>query len=274
MFYLTRKITFSAAHVCRFPGWSDEQNRKMYGACALGSIHGHDYVCELTVKGIVNAQTGIVINLTEVKQILKQVIDDLDMTHLNHDTPEFQTRVPTTEMLVLVLWNRLLAACNSCKIFRLRLHESRIRLIEYMGEDRMVHVTRRVEFNAAHRLHSQALSDEENAAIFGKCNNLHGHGHNYELEVTVRGPVDERTGTVIALDDLDRIIEREIVERYDHRYLNVDMEEFRTVNPTSEEFARVIWNLLAPHFKTPTLYRVRLVETSNNWFEYYGEQEI
>ena len=135
----------------------------------------------------------------------------------------------------------------------------------------MVDVTRRVEFNSAHRLHSRFLSDEENARIFGKCNNPMGHGHNYELEVTVRGAIDERTGMVIGIGELDEVIQREIVERYDHKNLNLDLEEFQTVNPTSEEFARVIWSRLASCFTRPALYRVRLVETGNNSFEYYGE---
>ncbi|MYI99940.1 MAG: 6-carboxytetrahydropterin synthase [Gemmatimonadetes bacterium] len=117
------------------------------------------------------------------------------------------------------------------------------------------------------------LSDEENVRIFGKCNNPHGHGHNYELEVTVRGPVDEKTGTVIDMGRFDEVLQKEVVDRYDHRHLNRDLEEFRTVNPTSEELLRVIWKRLLPCFDTPSLYRIRLVETSKNAFEYYGEED-
>lgn len=273
MLYLTRKITFSAAHVCRHPGWSDARNRRFYGKCATGTGHGHDYVCELTVKGRVAPETGIVVNLVDIKAALQSVIEPLDRTHLNADHPVFRERVPTTETLTRVLWRRLFPLVQDCELDRLCVRENRARSVEYAGEDAMMYVTRRVEFNAAHRLHSPMLSDEENARIFGKCNNPNGHGHNYALEVTVCGPVDERTGTVIELARLDRIIQNEIVDRYDHKNLNTDFEEFASVNPTSEEFARMIWHRLAPHFTRPALYRVRLVETSNNVFEYYGEQE-
>lgn len=273
MLFLTRKIHFSAAHVCRIPAWSDAQNRRMYGDCATGSGHGHDYVCELTVKGAINKRTGIVVNLVDIKSILRREVGALDRTHLNHDHPAFRNCVPTTEMLSLVLWDRLQPALEDCEISRIHLRESRTKHIDYRGEGSMVYVTRHVEFNAAHRLHSRVLSDEENADIFGKCNNPNGHGHNYELDVTVCGPVDRRTGLVMGIDDLDGLIRREIVDRYDHRNLNDDIEEFQALNPTSEEFTRVIWNRLAPHFTTPALYSIRLVETSNNSFEYYGEQE-
>ena len=271
MIYLTRKIRFSTAHTCRNGSWTETQNRQQYGACATGSGHGHDYLCEVTVKGGIQADTGIVVNLINIKQILKDTVGVLDMTHLNHDVPEFQTAVPTSEMLTQMLWDRIRTQLTDCTLSRVRLHEGRTRYIEYHGEDGMMYVTRQIEFNAAHRLHSLALSDEENVAVFGKCNNPNGHGHNYQLEVTVRGAIDAKTGTVMPLGELDRIIESEIMARYDHKNLNEDLEEFRTVNPTSEEFARIIWNRLTPHFTTPELYKIRLVETSNNAFEYYGE---
>ncbi|MBM3262796.1 MAG: 6-carboxytetrahydropterin synthase [candidate division Zixibacteria bacterium] len=268
---LTRKISFSAAHACRNPVWTDEVNVRMYGSCALGTGHGHDYLCELAVAGRIDPQTGIVVNLVDIKQRLKRVVGPLDSSHLNVDDPAFRDKMPTTERLAVEIWNRLLPAMNDCELFSLRLHETRTRRVEYRGDPNMVDVTRRVEFNSAHRLHSRFLSDEENARIFGKCNNPMGHGHNYELEVTVRGAIDERTGMVIGIGELDEVIQREIVERYDHKNLNLDLEEFQTVNPTSEEFARVIWSRLASCFTRPALYRVRLVETGNNSFEYYGE---
>jgi len=269
--YLTRKIRFSAAHACRNIRWTEQQNLRQYGACAMGSGHGHDYICEVTVKGVIRAESSIVVNLVDIKQILNDTVGVLDMTHLNHDVMEFQGLVPSSEILTYTLWNRLDPGVRGCTLFRVRLHESRTRYIEYYGGDDMMYVTRQIEFNAAHRLHSPMLSDEENALLFGKCNNPNGHGHNYQLEVTVRGTIDMKTGTVMALGELDRVIESEVLNRFDHKNLNEDLEEFRSVNPTSEEFARVIWNRLVPHFTSPELYKIRLVETSNNAFEYYGE---
>lgn len=272
MMLLTRKIWFSAAHLCRNPDWSASTNSRVYGACAAGSGHGHDYIGEFTFVGLVNPETGVVVNLSEVKKRLSTIIDPLDHSHLNHDVVALKGRVPTSERLVRFLWQALDSEVGTCRLNGIRLHESRVRNIEYTGDDSMVYVTRRVEFNAAHRLHSIRLSDEENVRIFGKCNNPHGHGHNYELEVTVCGSVDETTGMVIDMERFDEILQREIVARYDHRHLNHDLEEFQAVNPTSEELLRVIWKRLAQFFETPSLYRIRLVETSKNAFEYFGEE--
>lgn len=273
MMLLTRKARFSAAHLCRNPEWPEARNRRVYGTCAIGSGHGHDYVAEFTFGGPVDPRTGVVLNLTEVKRRLGEVIEPLDLSHLNHDHGALEGPAPTSERLARHLWLALGSETGPCRLMSIRLHESRTRNIEYTGDDSMVHVTRSVEFNAAHRLHSIRLSDEENVRIFGKCNNPHGHGHNYELAVTVRGPVDEATGTVIDMERFDDILQKEVVDRYDHRHLNHDLEEFRTVNPTSEELLRAIWKRLLPYFENPPLYRIRLVETSKNAFEYFGEEE-
>lgn len=273
MMHLTRKARFSAAHLCRNPAWPEARNRRVYGTCAVGSGHGHDYVAEFTFGGPVDPRTGIVLNLSEVKDRLAAVIEPLDLSHLNHDHEALKGPAPTSERLARYLWQALGKGTGPGVLKRIRLHESRTRNIEYTGDDSMVYVTRSVEFNAAHRLHSIRLSDEENVRIFGKCNNPHGHGHNYELAVTVRGPVDEETGTVIDMGRLDDILQQEVVDRYDHRHLNHDLEEFRSVNPTSEELLRVIWKRLLPFFDSPSLYKLRLVETAKNAFEYFGEEE-
>jgi 6-pyruvoyltetrahydropterin/6-carboxytetrahydropterin synthase len=134
-------------------------------------------------------------------------------------------------------------------------------------------LTRSYEFSAAHRLHSPRLSEEKNHAIFGKCNNPYGHGHNYILEVTLQGDIDERTGMMVDLAYLDGIVEEHVVRRYDHKNLNMDVPEFRELNPTSENLVKVIWDRLAPYLKHPTLYRVTVRETERNTFSYYGDGE-
>ena len=134
-----------------------------------------------------------------------------------------------------------------------------------------VRVTRRVHFSAAHRLHNPALSDEENRRVFGKCNNPNGHGHNYTLEVSVRGPVDERTGYVIDLSTLKRIVEAEFVDRVDHRNMNVDVDFMRDVIPTTENIVVQCWRVLEPHVAPARLTRLRLWETENNYVEYEGK---
>ncbi|WP_337169480.1 6-carboxytetrahydropterin synthase [Gemmatimonas aurantiaca] len=135
----------------------------------------------------------------------------------------------------------------------------------------IVTVTRRLRFNAAHRVHNPALSDAENARLFGKCNNPNWHGHNYTLDVSVRGPVDERTGYVIDLGVLRGIVEREVLDHTDHRNFNLDVPYMRDINPTTENIIVAMWRVLAPAIAPATLQRLRLWETENNYVDYSGE---
>ena len=135
----------------------------------------------------------------------------------------------------------------------------------------VVTVTRRLQFNAAHRVHNPALSDEENSRLFGKCNNPNWHGHNYTLDVSVRGEVDERTGYVIDLAVLKRIAEQKAVDLIDHKNLNLDVAFMRGVIPTSENIVVAIWREIAPVIERGTLVRLVLWETPNNYVEYTGE---
>jgi 6-pyruvoyltetrahydropterin/6-carboxytetrahydropterin synthase len=132
----------------------------------------------------------------------------------------------------------------------------------------MIHLTRKYHFSAAHRLHSNKLSEEENQSLFGKCNNPHGHGHNYYLEVSVKGQPDPTTGMIMNLSDLDNTVEHLVLEKFDHKHLNLDTEEFKDLNPTADNMVVVIWNLLAPFL--PKLHKIGLWETDKNYFEYYG----
>lgn len=129
---------------------------------------------------------------------------------------------------------------------------------------RTVNLTRKESFAASHRLHSQELSDAENKKLFGKCNHIHGHGHNYGLEVTVRGEIDEKTGIVINLVDLKDIIHEVVMKKVDHKHLNFDVEEFQTLNPTTENLALVIWNWLDEAIGAELLYEVTVRETDKN----------
>ena len=140
----------------------------------------------------------------------------------------------------------------------------------------MVYLTRRYRFSAAHRLHNDSLSPAENARIYGKCNNQHGHGHNYVLDVTVAGEVDAATGMVCDLGVLDGAVQREVLDRFDETHLNLDGESFRTRVPTAENICFEIFDLLraplagAGPGRNTRLERVRLEETNSNFFEYYG----
>ena len=135
------------------------------------------------------------------------------------------------------------------------------------------HLTRRYVFSASHRLHSDALSETENAATYGKCNNPQGHGHNYALEVTVSGQVDAKTGMICNLVDLDDAVRREVIDRFDHENLNM-RPEFAEIVPTTESLSEAIFQILKQSFKAAHLEKVRLEETMMNSFEYAGGAEL
>ena len=130
-------------------------------------------------------------------------------------------------------------------------------------------VTRQYRFCAAHRLHTNELSDDVNRKVFGKCNNLNGHGHNYTVFVTVRGEINQQTGEVTDIDYLDALVSTKIVERFDHRHLNHD-PAFYDVVTTGENVAKFIWDELAGEISLGRLEKIGLIETRDNYFEYYG----
>ena len=129
-------------------------------------------------------------------------------------------------------------------------------------------VFRKESFNAAHRLYNPVWSNEENNKVFGKCSNPNYHGHNYELIVKLVGTVNPKTGFVMDMKELSDTIQREIIERFDHKNLNVECVEFRNVNPTAENIAIAIYNLLRPHILASLQISVRLYETPRNFVQY------
>lgn len=137
----------------------------------------------------------------------------------------------------------------------------------------MLYITRRVVFSAAHRLHNPALSDEENKNIYGECNNPDGHGHNYVLEVTVRGNISNKTGMLIDLKDLKKIITEKVINKVDHKYLNYDVDFMRDIIPTAENIVIQFWKILKEVLskENAELYELRLYETDNNIVIYRGE---
>ena len=135
------------------------------------------------------------------------------------------------------------------------------------------YLTRRYMFSASHRLHCDAMSDAENVATYGKCNNPYGHGHNYALEVMVSGPVDESTGMVCNLTDLDGFVQNEILERFDHQNLNM-LAEFAGTVPTTENLCMAVYDILQRGFRHAHLEKVRFEETMMNSFEYWGKNRV
>ena len=273
---LTKRIEFSASHRYQNDAWDAERNRLVFGACNNEPGHGHNYLLEVTVAGEVDAQTGMVVNLYDLKQVLKQVLEEFDHKHLNLDLPYFKGTIPTTENIAGVLWKMLAARPEIGTLGKVRLFEDEDLFAEITaadvragGENARASVTRQYYFSAAHRVHSGQLSPAENRRLYGKCDSPGAHGHNYALQVTVRGDVSPDTGMVTDLQTLDRLVQEMVVRRFDHQDLNRD-PDFLDRASTGENLARSIWHLLAKSISTGWLERVGLVETRDTSYEYAG----
>lgn len=247
---------------------------------------GHDYRVELTVGGPIDPRSGMVVNITDVDAVLKaHVVRPLHGTLLDRDVTAFRDIPPTPENLVRFIWDACAPVLPTpSRLARVTLGPTPTVWAELSGVAPqapkgnlpVLTVTRSYDFSASHRLHSRLLSDEENAALFGKCNWPNGHGHNYDVEVTLTGAPDPTTGLLFLPERLDALVDEEVLKPYDHRHLNHDAPEFRDLNPTSENLTRVIWDKLARRLQSgdlggARLFKVAVRETPRNYFEYYGE---
>ncbi|MBE7381119.1 MAG: 6-carboxytetrahydropterin synthase [Leptolyngbya sp. SIO1E4] len=269
---INRRAQFSASHRYWLPELSDDENRAKFGPCTRAPGHGHNYVLYVSMLGELD-QYGMVLNLSDVKQVIKrEVTSQLDFSHLNDVWPELQATLPTTEHLARVIWNRLVPYLPVVKI---QLFEHPELWAEYTGNGMEAYLTLSTHFSAAHRLALPTLSYEENVEIYGKCARPHGHGHNYHLEVTVKGTVDARTGMIADLADLQQAIDTHVVEPFDHTFLNKDIPYFAEVVPTAENIAVYIRELLRdPILQTGAqLHKVKLIESPNNSAEVYCTAE-
>ena len=135
----------------------------------------------------------------------------------------------------------------------------------------MIYLTRREHFNAAHRLYNPLLTEQDNELLFGKCANKNFHGHNFDLYVTVKGTPDKQTGFVMNAQHLSKLIRQEVVDRLDHKNLNIEVPELKGILCSTEHIAVQIWKWLTPHLTHCQLHCVKLQETENIYVEYYGE---
>ena len=273
---MTRRVVFSAALIVPHETNPDS---------ALFGYSGHNYTLDVGVMGKVDPRTGIVVNIKEIDQIVRRaVLEKLDGKLINGETGPIGRCRGTSELVLEKIHEMLEDQLpDSVSLTALRLESTQLDVNEWLSETGAVAsransrsgetlVTRVYEFAASHRLNSPHLSDHENVELFGKCNHCNGHGHNYVLEVTVSGKIDENTGVVISIEQLDAIVNAEIIDRYDHRHLNMDIPEFFDVIPSSEIVTRTIWDRIEPQLRqNARLYRVILRETARNFFEYYGK---
>ncbi|KAI9133079.1 6-carboxytetrahydropterin synthase [Acaryochloris sp. CCMEE 5410] len=258
-----RRAEFSASHRYWLPELSASENQEKFGLCTRSPGHGHNYELFVSMWGELD-QYGMVLNLSDVKQVIKrEVTDPLNFSYLNEVWPEFQETLPTTEHLARVIWQRL---APHLPLVNIQLFEHPKLWADYKGAGMEAYLTVGSHFSAAHRLALPELSFEENCEIYGKCARPHGHGHNYHLEVTVKGEVDARTGMIVDLVALQSLVDDVVLEPLDHTFLNKDIPYFEKVVPTAENIAFYIAKLLRePILKIGAeLHRIKLIESPNN----------
>lgn len=258
-----RRSQFSASHRYWLPELSAEDNLRLFGKCTRQPGHGHNYVLQVSLERELDSY-GMVLNLTEAKAIIhREVIEPLDFSYLNDVWPEFQTTLPTTEHMARTLWQRL---SPLLPLVNIQLYETPELWADYQGNGMEAFLTVSSHFSAAHRLALPQLSDEENNEIYGKCARPNGHGHNYQLEITVKGEIDERTGMIVDLVALQGAIAQHVTEPLDHTFLNKDVPYFANVVPTAENIVIHICQRLQQPIQAigATLHKVKLIESPNN----------
>jgi len=272
---LTRRIGFSCGHRFWCSNRTFEENVHLFGRWASPYNHGHNYTLDFSIRGKTDLQYGMVINIKDLDDLIHaNIVEHFDNKSLNDEVEYFFDKTPSLENFISYIYQKMPLLPEEANFDSMRLYENPTLYAEIRmeGDVPMLTLSRVYEFCAAHTLHCANLSAEENRKLFGKCNNPSGHGHNYEVHIAVTGSVNPETGMIIPLDELDKIVNEEVIERFDHKNLNTDVEEFREINPTGEMIAKVIWQKLEN--KLPVkLVRVTLQETPRNIFEYSGEEE-
>jgi 6-pyruvoyltetrahydropterin/6-carboxytetrahydropterin synthase len=259
MIRLTREVRFALNR--RAEATRDTPN----GFGGVPAVQGlaHFFALRVTLGGAVDPKSSYLRNIKQIDDrvrsvglpVLESLVRDGSFTHAR---------------ALGGLHNALRDAWPGSELVRLELHLSPYQSIAILSsEPTMIRLSQKFEFSAAHRLHNPELSDDANRATFGKCNNPHGHGHNYEVEVTLAGTPDA-TGTLIPVPDFERIVDDHAIDALDHKFLNVEVDAFKTLNPSVENIAKVVYQML----KSPLsrdhcrLERVTVWETPKTWAEY------
>lgn len=244
---LTKRLEFCSSHRYHNPDWDDAKNRQVFGACNNVNTHGHNYLLEVTICGNIDPVTGMIINLYDLKQHLWDVLIEFDHKNLNLDTPYFIGRIPTTENLALTLWNLLKQHPQLPDLDRIRLYEDATLYSEIQKEfvqsnspTNTAIIGRRYQFAAVHEA-------EQGSA----------HGHQYELWVSLKGPVPSDTGQIINLQDLDKIVKQEILQRWEQHNISHD-PQFLNSPVTDLALTKQCWALLKPRLSTPPLDHISI----------------
>ncbi len=260
---LTRRCHFSSGHAYRVEGLSEEENRKLFGKLFVPAGLGHNFVLEVTVAGELAEETGMICDLGDIDLAMKQVSDPFDHHFINHDIPEFAETVPTPETLSVHFFKALrpLLLEKGTHIKRVRVYEGEDVWGDHtasLNEDEAL-ITRKISISCLHRHHNPDLSPEENEKLYYKCSRM--HGHEYKLEVTLKGKIDPQSGMVFPRPELEEILEEKIVKVFHGSYLNEHVG-----NTSGEIILQFFENQLKNEFAQDAFYGLRLRETRKNHF--------
>ena len=227
------------------------------------------------IEGEIETKTGYLCNITVIDQLLRSVVTRTLIPRY-HPREKQNNEIQSAESILRLAFAELCSQwTHPARIVALSLQVSPYMSYSIAREEKMnqtaIELTEQFEFSAAHRLHCNDLSDEENREIFGKCNNPAGHGHNYVIEVSVSKAVDSDRGQVIAIHEFESIVKRLIIDRLDHKHLNLDIDYFKEVNPSVENIAIAIYNWLEGQFGSAKLEKVKVFETPKTWAQYSGQ---
>ena len=250
---------FSAARQTMSPNLTAEENERLFGIASSPHGHGHNYRVRLIMRGK-HGHQSIEIADSKVQYAISALQSELDHRNLNREVGDLRNGPVTTEALAHYIFTR---AAETLPLDRVRLNEREDFFAEYLqsGEYRL---GMQLSFGAVHRLQSYKFSEEQNAEMYGKCNNPGGHGHLYLSEAAIGGPFDERSGTLFCFTDLQTAM-REAIQPWSNRHLDLETEEFRSIPSTGENIVTALWSKLNDRLEH-RVCRLRLWETPNNRF--------
>jgi len=262
MFRLSREVRFAVN------GQDDAQLTRpptngFAGYPSLTGI-GHYFSLEVTLAGEPAAQSGCVQNIKVIDEKIRESVIPMAAAHVRRGAST------GGGMLLAQIFERVKDAWPGSQLHHLRLALTPFLTLSLFAQEYpMIRLSQKFEFSASHRLHNPALPDVENQKLFGKCNNPHGHGHNYVLQVTVAGQPND-TGHLIDIPKFEQLVAQAVIEPFDHRYLNLEIPEFSDLIPTVENIAMVIYRILKPKIEAMRvkLAGVTLWETTKTWCEY------
>ena len=210
----------------------------------------------LAVSGVPSDRTGMVLNIVDIDKVVR-LAEKRGVLHFDTQSPEVYC------MCLYNRWQDSKDIVGDAKLYSVEIHDNdRQTLWRFESEGKVLYSTKQWEFCASHRLHNPELSAEENIRLYGKCNNANGHGHNFGLELTFKGkpPVN-----------IESVVDKEVFDRFDHKHLNEDCPELKGIIPTTENFIKVLWDVLQKSLgEHNRMVKIRLTETHKNAFEYYG----